>query len=157
MTNIVDQIRQAISEDWISTRCSKSGCSASLQNAPSPRFLIDLDRPQAPVDQSGKKCDYIFIGGSVVVWVAPMELKRGKPRASEVASQLQAGANIADAIVPADAKISFRPIAVSGGISPTERRELDKPANQIRFRNGNFRVTLLRCGAPLANALREQR
>ena len=152
--DVVDEVRRAVPEDCISRRCRKSGCSASMRNAPSPRILIDLDHPQAPADPSKTRCDYIFIGGSGAAWVAPMELKRGEVSASEVASQLQAGADIADRIVPADANVKFRAIAVSGSMSRAERRELDKPANQIRFRNVKFRVTPLRCRAPLANALR---
>ena len=152
--DVVDEVRRAVPEGCIARRCSKSGCSASMKNAPSPRILIDLDHSHFRDGKDETRCDYIFIGGSGAAWVAPMELKRGEVGASEVASQLQAGADIADRIVPADANVRFRAIAVSGSMPRAERRELDKPANQIRFRNGNFRVTPLRCRAPLTNALR---
>ena len=84
-----------------------------------------------------------------------MELKRGKPNASQIVRQLQAGADIANRIVPNQAQIRFRPIAVYGGeLRRIERDAMLKNANRIRFRNQRQLVKLVRCGTTLHNALR---
>ena len=152
-TNVVEEIERNL-KGCVVTRCRKGKCTVSLQKAPEPRVLIDLDHPQAPVDQNEKRCDYIFIGGSVSVWVAPMELKSGKPEASEIAPQLQAGADIADKIVPRNAQVQFRPIAVFGGSAPRDARVFAKSTNYIRFRSRRFQIKLHKCRTPLALALR---
>lgn len=165
MTNaadIVNKIERAIPKGCVVTRCRKQGCSVSLKDAPSPRVLIDLDRPQAPVGQTEKRCDYIFIGASSSAWVAPkeprvapMELKRGKPSASEIVPQLQAGADIADKIVPIDAKVQLRPIAVFGGrVVANELRMFAKESSRIDFRNRKIKIELLRCGKKLVDVLK---
>ena len=152
-TNVVNEIRRAIPQGCVATRCRKESCSVPLEGAPSPSVLIDLDHPQAPVDQNEKRCDYIFIGGFGKVWVAPMELKSGSPKAGEIVPQLQAGAAVADRIVPRSAEIQFRPIAVSGG-SVRDTRRFAKSANRIRFRSRRFQIKLHKCRTPLALALR---
>ena len=160
--NVVEEIRRAIPSGCVVTRCRKEGCSVSLKDAPSPRVIIDLDRPQAPVGQTEKRCDYIFIGAPSSAWVAPMEprvapmeLKRGKPNASEIVPQLQAGADIADKIVPRDAKVQLRPIAVFGGrVVANELRMFAKRTTRIRFRNRTIKIELLRCGKQLVDVLK---
>ena len=152
--NVVEDIERVIPSGCVATRCRKEKCSVSLKDVPSPSVLIDLDHPEAPVGQNEKRCDYIFIGGSVKVWVAPMELKSGKPEASEIAPQLQAGADLADKIVPRDAKVQLRPIAIFGGSAPRDTRVFAKSAYRIRFRNQRLQIKLHKCRTPLALALR---
>ena len=152
--NVVEEIRRAIPSGCVAARCRKESCSVPLEGAPSPSVLIDLDHPQAPVGQNEKRCDYIFIGGFGEVWVAPMELKSGSPKAGEIVPQLQAGAVIADKIVPSNAKVQFRPIAVFGGSAPRDARVFAKSAYRIKFRNRPFEIKLHKCRTPLALALR---
>ena len=152
--DIVEEVRRAIPEGCVVNRCRKGRCTVSLRNAPEPRVLIDLDHREAPVGQNDKRCDYIFIGGSDKVWVAPMELKSGKPEASEIAPQLQAGADVADGIVPRGAKVEFRPLAIYGGSAPRDTRVFRNSAYLIRFRSQSFEIKLRKCRTPLALALR---
>ena len=152
--NIVEEVRRAVPAGCVATGCRKGRCTVSLRKAPEPRVIIDLDHPQAPVGQNDKRCDYIFIGGSDKVWVAPMELKSGKPEASEIAPQLQAGADVADKIVPRGAKVQFRPLAIYGGSAPRDARVFKTRAYQIRFRSQSFVINLHKCRTPLALALR---
>ena len=155
MTDIVSQVRERVSSECLVTRCQKEGCSLRLNNAPTPYILIDMDHPQTPVSQNERRCDYIFIGGGNDSWLAPMELKRGKPSASEIVPQLRASAIIADRIIPPGEQVRFRPIAVFGGdLNRIERERLLRDDNLIRFRDQRIPVRLLRCGRPLADALR---
>lgn len=130
------------------------GCSVSLKNAPQPFFLIQMDCDKLPIGQNETRCDYIFIGGSNRVWLVPMELKKGDLGVSEVMKQLQAGTQFAEKIIPRNEQVSFVPIAVFGGKAhPIELRKLRQSANQIRFRNQQFNIQLLKCGKPLVEVI----
>ena len=152
--NIVEEVRRAVPSGSVATRCRKERCSVPLKDAPSPRVLIDLDH-HSIADQNARRCDYIFIGGSGSAWVAPMELKSGSPKAGEIVPQLQAGADIADGIVPRGAKVQFMPLAIHGGrVAPREIKMFGNRANRVRFRDQMREAKLHRCGRPLALALR---
>ena len=102
-----------------------------------------------------KKCDYIFIGDKDDAgWVAPLELKGGRLDATEVVEQIQAGASVADHIVPREAQTRFRPIVVHGrGIHRAELKLLQK--RRVRFRNQNSLIGKVRCGTSLVGALKK--
>ena len=154
MANLVERIRESLPDGCFATgRLRKQGCSVSLTGVPTPSITIDMDKPQAPVGQDETKCDYIFIGGSGNVFLLPLELKRGKLDASDVARQLQAGANIADnRIIPKHELVQFQPVGVCGGkFHRAERRRLSQ--HKIRFRGKHSNVQLLKCGDLLVKAL----
>ena len=154
MGNLVKRIKKNLPAGCIAKgKYRKEGCSVSLKGAPTPPIMIDLDKPQAPVEQNDPKCDYIFIGGCGDVWLAPLELKKGDLDASKVVKQLQAGADIAARIIPAGEPVQFQPVAVFGGrLHPAQKRELSKSSSQIRFRDEPFKIQLLTCGQPLIEA-----
>ena len=154
MADLVERIRKNLPDECLAKgKYRKKGCSVSLQKAPPPFIMIDMDKPQAPVKQDATKCDYIFIGGSGDVFLLPLELKRGKLDASDVARQLQAGANIADnRIIPKRELVQFQPVGVCGGkFHRAERRRLSQ--HKIRFRGKHSNVQLLKCGDLLIKAL----
>ena len=154
MTDVVNEARRKVSEQCLTVRCRKGGCWLTLNNAPLPYILIDMDSPQAPARQNERKCDYIFIGGSDIFWAGVIKLKRGKPNASEAVPQLRARSQAADRIVPRNAQVQFRPIMVYGGrLRRVELDRLTKTANMIRFRNQTERIRLVRCGTALVDAL----
>lgn len=155
MADLVSQISRKLSDKCLTNRCSKEGCSVPLNQAPAPFILIDMDSPQAPVDQNKRRCDYIFIGGSSSIWLVPMELKKGRPQASEAKGQLQAGANVADAhIIPRGEQVDFLPVVAHGGeLRRAEHRRFLTNANRVRFRDQQVRISLMRCGKPLHETL----
>ena len=85
-----------------------------LDGVPSPRIVVDFDNPGSPLGPSERRCDYLLVaevkeeGGG---WVVPLEMKNGRLRADHVVSQLQAGAAVAEKLVPAGLQVRFRPIA----------------------------------------------
>ena len=152
--SLVSQVKQNVDCECLVFTCRKSQCSLKLNDLPEPNLLIDMDHDKAPTSsQSGKKCDYVFIGDdNDETWVAPVELKGGKFRASEVVEQLQAGASVADHIVPREAQTRFRPIVVHGrGIHRAELKLLQN--RRVRFRNQYILIGKVRCGTSLADAL----
>ena len=154
--SIVSKIRHKVDEDCLATKCRKNGCRLKLDDLPGDFLLIDMDHAQAPPgSQHEKKCDYIFIGDKESgAWVAPLELKRGKLQAGEVLPQLQAGAKIAESIVPRQEQTLFRPIAVYGGELHTVEYERLR-GKRIRFHNQRERVQAARSRSSLVSALRK--
>lgn len=166
MNAFVDAVRGRVSEGCRRRSCCKGQCSVPIPNSMHPFLLIDLDDrlidpdgPGAPAGEAGGRCDYLFIGSKKNPMageenlVAPLELKAGRPRASTVVKQLQAGARIAEKLIPhGGARIAFRPMVVSGGMSKHEKVEFSKKKNKIKFRNERSLVTLHKCGKPLDQA-----
>lgn len=152
--SLVSQLKRTLNADCLTRRCRKNNCSLTMGNIPAPFILVDMDHKQAPKRGEGaKKCDYILIGDDdKEAWVAPLELKGGKFNASDVVEQLQAGAGVAESIVPSAAETRFRPIVVHGrGIHRAELERLQK--RRIRYRNRDYPVGKARCGTSLMDAL----
>ena len=122
------------------------------------RVIIDLDCEDLKLPSNQTKCDYIFLGAKEQDtdrdWVVPMELKKGNVDISEVAKQLQGGANIANPIIPRDANMNFIPVVASGHFSKHERDQLRKRSNQVRFRGRSEIIQRIRCGTSLTQVLR---
>ena len=134
----------------------KKGASFSLAGAPTPHLLADFDKP--PLYHANKKrCDFLFVAdaknGGGNGWLALIEMTSGKKSAGEASRQLRAGAESADGAIPLDFKIKFR-VALVGGMSKRERRNLDKPGYRVKFRDcGPQTVRVIRDNGKLADAL----
>ena len=157
MTGLVAMVRSRVNDTCITRgRIKKEGCLVSLRGRLEDRLIIDFDKPDAPRNQNQSRCDYLFIENipGESGWVVPLELKRGRAEASEVVQQLQAGAEIAEKLVDDNLNVRFFPVIVSGSMNMAQRRTLKKPASRIRFHGKQAFADRIRCGAPLADALR---
>ncbi len=137
------------------TSCREGRCSLSLENAPKPMTLINLEHEAAPVGPNSPRSDFLFVGGNApnAEWVAPIELTASSARVSKFLPQLRAGAEIASRLIPQNQKVSFRPVAAYGGkLRRSERDNFLKRANYVTFRNMPTPVKLIRCGSPLIKA-----
>ncbi len=127
-----------------------------LTDAPTPRIILDLDKPGSPLPRDAQRCDYLMVsegkGGNAPDCVAVLELKAGRLHAGQVIRQLQAGARVAEGLIPDGDTVAFRPIAASRRTSKYERSELRK-ASPIRFHRHRERVRLMECGARLTTVL----
>ena len=114
------------------------------------RVIVDADLAFPDHNVSGSRCDYIvFLADSdTSAVVVPMELKSGGVDASEVAEQLQCGADFADLFVPeTDGDIPFLPVLVHGrSIHPKQRKTLNRV--KIRFRGRDLTIKTGRCNRP---------
>ena len=151
MTGLVSEVSARVSPDCLTQRCRRPGCGVSLKDAPSPRLIIDFDKPGSPLGKSDTRCDFLFIAedNDESVWVAPLELK-SRLDVSRAVQQLQAGASAAEALIPEDAKINLRPIVACKGIPKAERTALK---SKVRFREQTEALRLIKCGSPLTQAL----
>lgn len=152
----VEAVRKPTHDSCQVTACSDSGCSLSMEDAPEPRVLINLEHETAPVDPKRPHCDFLFVGGDDQngEWVSPIELTTGAAKVSKFLPQLRGGAEIADNLIPKGSKVRFRPITVSGkGLSRFERDNLVKRVNHIVFRSVSTSMKHRRCGSPLIETL----
>lgn len=138
------------------TTCRDGRCSLSLENAPRPMVVVDLEHETAPVNPGAPRPDFLFVGGPTpdVEWVVPIELTASSARVSKFLPQLRAGAEIAGRLIPRQQRVRFRPVAACGGeLRRSERDNFLKKANYVTFRNKPTQVKLVRCRSPLVKAL----
>lgn len=154
---LVDVVKNKVSQQCLTRRCRRGGCSISLQGSPNPRLIIDFDKPGSPLGQSDTRCDFLLIAeeNGESAWVAPLELKSGRMDASEVLRQLREGARAAVDVVPQTVSVRFRPVAAHRGIHKAERNKLRRKTNRIRFHGTMEYVRLMPCGEQLVQALRQ--
>lgn len=158
MCELVEALKSNISSECHARRCTKEGCNVPLKDAPSPHLLIDTDCSALEIPPDSGRCDFLFVGCESTRgagWVVPLELKSGSPDATEIVEQLRAGAQFAQARIPAQHKPTFLPVAVYGG--KPHRAESDKlKKSRIPFRGKTYEISLKRCKTPMKNILRKK-
>ena len=157
MMGLVDAVRDRVPKKCLVEKCDKNGCSVSLQDAPQPHLVIDLDRPNSLVRRNQTRCDYLFIADECGSrsWIVPMEFKNSQMKVSKVVRQLQASARATQQLAPSRSAISFRPVAVVRGIHGNQRKELRKEKNKVSFHGRRERIRVLVCDDLLTEALHE--
>ena len=162
MMNLVERTRRALdSRCLVKGGLSKDGCKVVMTDVPSPKLIIDFDKPGSPLEADETRCDYLLIaaGEHAHGWVVVLELKRGRLNADEVARQLRAGASAAEKRILKkrilqNEPVRFRPVVVSGSTSKHERNLLKKKSNAVRFHGHTETIQRVKCGAPLFEELR---
>lgn len=151
MIGLVKAVRAKVSESCCAKLCKKEGCKVSLPSKCRQQVLIDMDDHQeSPAEKHDKRCDFLFVGEAKGDgWVVPIELKKGKASSSEVVPQLQAGAKVAEKVVPNNVELRFRPVAAYGRIRKHERNLFQEEKNKIRFREMREPILLIKCGGSL--------
>jgi len=157
MTSLVEAVYRKITESCIEAESlQRKDCNVSLEDAPQPHIVIDFDKPDSPLGKGETRCEYLFVadrdgGGG---WVVPMEFKSCKLKVTKVASQLQAGARVAEQLVPNQNPIKFRPVAVVyESMNKKQRKDLKDRSNAVRYRRYREPVRVLLCGALLTDVL----
>jgi hypothetical protein len=135
-------------------RCIKDGCQLALRDHAIPHLAV-IDCDDASMPTGDERCDYLLLaadsGGLDVIL---LELKGGRLPAEKVASQLKAGARLADKLVGTRKIRNFFPVVLSGRRSrSSEYMSLLKPANRIRLRGRNKFPIRHRCGVHIDSVL----
>ena len=154
MNNLSNAVRAKVSEECLTTKCENNRCKVGLPNKPCLFVVIDMDHSKSPAPKDKEHCDFLFIGEcSGDDWVVPIELK-GRPKASKIVSQLQAGASVAAKIVPNREKIKFKPVAVyDGHFRKAEVNTFREKRNRVKFRQQRELVLLRERELNLAEVL----
>lgn len=153
MSALVNAVRGKISEECCVSRLRRGACRIPMPDHMEPFRLIDMDHPEAPTGRTGARCDFLFVGSHRNL-VAPLEFKRGSPKARRVLKQLQAGAQVADGLIPKDMKgVTFRPVVVYGGhMSKFQIRAIRN--ERVSFRKMPHIAKLIKCGQSLDQAFK---
>ena len=149
---LIPAVRNQLSPECLANSIRKGRCSLTLHKAPSPRLIVDLDRPSAPVGTHERRCDYLFfaqVTDEEEDWVAPIELKGGAVKASDVEGQLQSGAHAIERLIPVRTTVRFVPV-VAGSCHKAERKRLG--LRKVTFRGTVTRIKLRPCNSALAAA-----
>ena len=138
--------------------CSDSGCSLSLRDVPSPYIVLNLEHSEAPQSETGRHCDFLFLGGSERdegPWIALIELTTGTKRLSDLLGQLSGGADIAEALIPRGRRVRLKPIFAhrGSGLHRRDWKKLKDRTNRVTFRGQAVHVKVAKCGGSLASAL----
>lgn len=150
MTSAVEDVRAQVDQQCLAQEMDKNGCAVRLDQAPKPFILIDLDHQAAPVKRSSRKCDYLFFAseGTAGLWVVPVELKSTAVNANTASRQLQAGAKIAEGLVPGKSPVRFVPVVARGRKGHRKQyQELAK--KRVMFRNERHAIEVIDCGTSL--------
>lgn len=161
MRTLLERIDAQVSARCRARTCRKEGCQLRLDGLPRRHRLIDMDHAAAPGPAHEGRCDYLYFdddADSSGRRVVSLELKKGSPRAGEIAAQLQAGADLAQRLVGGDIAVGFTPVAAHGGRMHRHRvNSFALRENQVAFRRTEYKIELLKCGASLNEALRRSR
>ena len=143
MSELLDAVRARVSEKCLTTTCRKKRCRVNLPNKDHSFIVVDMDHAESPASNDETRCDFLFIGEcNGKDWVAPVEFK-GSPKARRVVRQLQAGASIADGMVPKRAEVEFKPVVVYyNGLKSADRIAFRKKPNKVTFRQQSEFVLL---------------
>lgn len=157
MSDVLNEIRTRIGEENLTNSCSGRNCRVDMTDIPSDRVVIDVDIAFGGHARTGKHCDRILFyedtaQNSLVVVL--IEHKGGTfDSATDIAQQLQGGANFAKRFIPADIKTICIPILFhGGGIHRAQRDKLKRLKVGLTQKQP---INLGKCGAPknLANVL----
>jgi len=128
------------------TKVTENRCKISLPGKEGCWLCLSGTAYQKNHRHTGKLCDLILFWRDPVGRnrIAVVELKSGTLRPSEVAQQLQAGADLAMSMVKNLPGIHFAPVLLHGGLTSIQSRELKK--HRIQFGNRSPLIQPQRCG-----------
>ena len=155
MIGLVQAVERHVDVACRKRRISKRGCSLSLLGVPVEHVAVDLDCDALGIPVDRTRCDYLFFGQEGdAAWVSSIELKHGDFRSGSTSAQLQGGADIADAWLPARLRFRFVPVLASGrGVHKERLRALRRVP--ITLRGQSRRPLLTRCSARLMDLLEQ--
>ena len=150
VNRVLDEIREQVGIESLMDSCSGEGCRVDMTGIPPERVVIDVEREFDSRNRTEKRCDRLlfFIDTAENNLVAaPIELKSGKAKQSEVTEKLQNSLNFAASLAPRTRALTtvYRPILFQGrGIKWTNPRGT-KQLN-VNFRGNKLRIRVGRCG-----------
>lgn len=157
--SVLSSVSKQLNEKCLAECCCDSDCCLSLVNLDASMYvLIYLEVPDSPIPQDVPHCDYLFIGyrpECSSIWVVPVELSTGRnKRLGQFIEQLEAGAALADRLMPSDSDIDVRFVPVAAAPFSVGRiRALRRDFAPITFRTFKSSPFVLDCGDSLIDAL----
>ncbi len=155
-------VQEQVSPNSITNSCSGEGCTVHLDDIPTERVIINVEKEFDARGESGKRCDRMLFydNDAKKTFIAvPIELKSGKAEESDVREKLENSLKFAATIAP-DRKESgetiYIPVLFHGrGINWTNPRH--RQQFTVRFQGKPLHILIGHCGRKrnLANLLSE--
>ncbi len=154
----MERVSESINQSCQSTgKVSRVGCRVDMTDVPTPKLIIDFDKPRTPLSGNEVRCDYFLVSkdqNSDFSWVAVLELKAGSLKTSQAVKQLQAGASAVEKLISKGEAIRFRPVVVCRGMHNEQIKILREKSNHIKLHEKKEPIRHIRCGSKLMNALK---
>ena len=144
------EIRTRLGAENLTNSCGVRNCRVDGTGVPSDRVVVDVDSAFKTHGGAGNHCDrilfYLRTDGDALV-VVLIELKSGTFGATDVAKQLQGGADFAKRFIPTGLKTTCVPILFHGnGNHQTQFKKLRR--EKINFDGKPFPISKNKCNAP---------
>ncbi len=160
MNETLNEIRRRMGEENLTNSCSGKDCGVYMDDVPRERVIVDVDLAFEAHGETGKHCDrilfYLSPTDSTLV-VVLIEHKGGTfDSATDVANQLQGGADFAKDKIPVGIETTCIPVLFHGsGSHQSQFKKLRR--QQITFGSGRFPISKDKCNAKenLAKVLRD--
>lgn len=134
--------------DAVVARCKKSNRELELTLLPNIRTVLDADTYAQKCNHTGCICDFFVFWSGPGLQAAAVEMKGRAWKASEVQQQLQAGAQVINALAGTTSIPNFQPILVYESAKHSAQIK-SLGGKKIRFRGKDFRIIRRRCGEKL--------
>ena len=155
---VFSEIRSQINKDNLTNSCSGERCTVDMQDIPSNRVIIHMEKEFDFRKKSEKRCDRLlfFINTEQRLVAVPIELKSGKAEESDVVEQLENSLKFAESIASETrtSQTEYCPILFQGrGIKWRSSKGFKRLI--VPFRGKKLQVLIGKCSAPknLANIL----
>lgn len=169
MASIVNHIKASVPPSSVAAKIEEEGCKAHVTLNKKDYIIVDLNDDglyKTSESRRGRKADFLFAKDATenqTPWNKPhvvvLELKSGESKltVNDFVSQLKAGTKLAEELVPAKFKLTFRVFLVhtenttGNRIPPKDRRRLGK--RPIEFHGKPVYIQTLQSGKNLSEAL----
>lgn len=151
MSEALREIRMQLGEENLTNSCGVRNCRVDGTGIPNDQVVVNVDTAFNIHNKTGNRCDRILFYmdpvGNVLV-VVLIELKGGTfNSATDVAKQLQGGADFAKRFIPRGLKTTCVPIVFHGnGNHQAQFRKLRR--EKINFDGKRFPISKDKCNAP---------
>ena len=151
MSKVLSEIRTRLGEENLTHSWGVRNCRVDSMGVPSNPIVIDVDSAFDTHNKTGHHCDrilfYVDPARNVLV-VVLIELKGGTfDSATDVAKQLQGGADFVKSFIPARIKTTCVPIVFHGnGNHQAQFKKLRRET--VNFGGRKFPISKDKCNAP---------
>ena len=151
MSEVLNEIRTRLGEENLTNSCGVRNCRVDRTGVLSDQVVVNVDRAFDIHNETSNHCDRILFYeapvGNVLVIVL-IELKGGTfDSATDVAKQLQSGADFIKRFIPAGIKTTCVPIVSHG--NGNHRAQFKKLRREtVNFGGRKFPISKDKCNAP---------
>lgn len=157
-SQVFGEILRKINKNNLTYSCGEPRCSVDMEDIPSNRVVIDVEKEFDFQKRTEKRCDRLlfFINRERRLVAVPIELKSGTADESDVVKQLENSLKFAERIASEinTSRTEYCPVLFHGrGIKWRSSRGLKQL--KVRFRGKNLQILIGKCGGKkqLANLL----